>query len=139
MNSFFIRPVKMQFQCFLIVLISICLSACQSAEKKMPREGYIQVKGGRVWYRIVGEGKNTPLLLLHGGPGVPSYYLNPLAALGKDRPVIFIDQLGCGRSDRITDTAFMTVENFVPQTPAQEKIKLFIELKSCHQNFLTQI
>jgi proline iminopeptidase len=45
----------------------------------------------------------TPLVLLHGGPGVPSYYLNPMASLSDERPVIFIDQLGCGRSDQIVD------------------------------------
>lgn len=53
--------------------------------------------------------------MLHGGPGVPSYYLNPMAALAKDRPVIFFDQLGCGRSDKITDTALMTTEHFVEE------------------------
>jgi len=43
--------------------------------------------------------ESLPLLVCHGGPGVPSDYLFPLAGqLG--RPVIFFDQLGCGRSDR---------------------------------------
>lgn len=37
-------------------------------------EGYIDVEGGRVWYRSVGpdsgdNGDRTPLLCLHGGPG----------------------------------------------------------------------
>ena len=40
-----------------------------------------------------------PLLVCHGGPGVPSDYLFPLAEI-LQRPVIFFDQLGCGRSDR---------------------------------------
>ncbi|GAG20151.1 unnamed protein product, partial [marine sediment metagenome] len=73
------------------------------------------VTGGKVWYRIVGEGDETPLLLLHGGPGFPSYYLNPLSALSKERPIIFLDQLGCGRSDDNTDTTLMTVDTFVEQ------------------------
>ena len=80
-----------------------------------PTEGFINVEGGKVWYKIVGEGDNTPILLLHGGPGIPSYYLNPLAPLSKNRPVIFIDQLGCGRSDKISDTTLMTVDKFVEQ------------------------
>lgn len=42
---------------------------------------------------------HLPLLVCHGGPGVPSDYLFPLAEL-LQRPVIFFDQLGCGRSDR---------------------------------------
>lgn len=78
-----------------------------------PREGRVDVPGGRVWYRIVGTGEGTPLLLLHGGPGAPSTYLKPLAALGDDRPVIFYDQLGSGKSDHPNDTTLWTVPAFV--------------------------
>jgi proline iminopeptidase len=81
-------------------------------------EGYIHVKGGKIWYRVVGGGDKAPLLLLHGGPGVPSYYLKPIAELGKDRAVIFFDQLGCGHSDRISDTSLMTMENYIEQVKA---------------------
>ena len=102
---------------FVISLVGLfLLSACQNkAPKLTPGEGYIHLKDGKIWYKIVGSGDKTPLLLLHGGPGVPSYYLNPIAELAKDRPVIFFDQLGCGRSDRITDTALMTVDNYVEE------------------------
>jgi proline iminopeptidase len=89
--------------------------SCQSPVDLKSGEGFIKVKGGKVWYRICGSGTKTPLLLLHGGPCVPSYYLNPLAALSKDRPVIFIDQLGCGRSDRISDTTLMNAPAYVEQ------------------------
>ena len=99
----------------ILMLIIAFIIGCQPKKKLTPGEGYADVTGGKVWYRIVGEGDKTPLLLLHGGPGVPSYYLNPLAALSKDRPVIFFDQLGCGRSDRNIDTTLMTVENYVEQ------------------------
>jgi proline iminopeptidase len=96
------------------ILFFIYFTGCQSPSLS-PKEGYINVTGGKVWYRIVGSGNATPLVLLHGGPGVPSYYLNPMAELSKDRPVIFIDQLGCGRSDRITDTTLMTVDSYVKE------------------------
>lgn len=99
------------------VMTACLLTACnQNTNKKLiPGEGYLHLAGGKVWYKIVGSGDKTPLLLLHGGPGVPSYYLNPIAELGKDRPVIFFDQLGCGRSDRITDTNLMTVDHYVEE------------------------
>jgi len=42
---------------------------------------------------------SLPLLVCHGGPGVPSDYLFPLVDQ-LHRPLIFFDQLGCGRSDR---------------------------------------
>ena len=96
------------------ILLLLYFYGCQS-QSLSPKEGYINVTGGKVWYKIVGSGDKTPLILLHGGPGVPSYYLNPMAALSDERPVIFIDQLGCGRSDRITDTSLMTIESYVNQ------------------------
>ena len=42
-------------------------------------EGQIDVTGGCVWYRTYGEGDATPVLLLHGGPGAASDYMQPLA------------------------------------------------------------
>ena len=99
---------------FISVLTAIMvLNSCQRPHKIPAGEGYLNVDGGKVWYRVAGNGDKTPLLVLHGGPGIPSYYLKPLEALGKDRPVIFFDQLGCGKSDRITDTALMTIDHFV--------------------------
>lgn len=53
------------------------------------QEGYIPVTGGRVWYQIIGAGDAIPLLVLHGGPGVPHDYLEPLADLADERPVVF--------------------------------------------------
>jgi proline iminopeptidase len=104
-----------------ITLVILLLSASTATAQLYPHEGYIDVKGGKIWYRIVGSGNKTPLLLLHGGPGSASYYLNPLAELAKDRPVIFFDQLGCGRSDRITDTALMTLDNYVDEVAQLKK------------------
>lgn len=96
------------------MLLIFLLSGCKTKELTS-REGYIEVTGGKVWYRINGEGNKTPILLLHGGPGSSSYYLDPLKELSKERPVIFIDQLGCGRSTRITDTTLMTIERYVEE------------------------
>ena len=81
----------------------------------MAQEGFIEVPGGRVWYRSVGEGGGTPLLCLHGGPGFTHYYLEPLEALADRRQVIFYDQLGCGRSDRPGDLSLWTVDRFVEE------------------------
>ncbi len=77
-------------------------------------EGYIEVPGGRIWYRSIGQG-GVPLLCLHGGPGFTHYYLQPLEQLAARRRVIFYDQLGCGRSDRPQDPGLWTVERFVEE------------------------
>jgi len=101
----------------LAALIGIitAVACAESAFQLTPGEGFVEMRGGKVWYNVVGMGEGTPLLLLHGGPGAPSYYLNPLAALGDDRPVIFFDQLGAGRSDRTTDTTLWTIPTFVAE------------------------
>jgi proline iminopeptidase len=95
-------------------LLSLVFAGCTDSGLS-PGEGYIDVEGGRVWYEIVGSGNATPLLLLHGGPGAPSHYLNPLKQVAVDRPVIFYDQLGAGRSDRPTDTSLWRVDRFVDE------------------------
>jgi proline-specific peptidase len=78
-------------------------------------EGYIEVPGGKVWYRDVGEGDEPPLLCLHGGPGSTHHCLEPLTALADRRRVIFYDQLGCGNSDRPDNPALWTVDRFVEE------------------------
>ncbi|MCH8546989.1 MAG: proline iminopeptidase-family hydrolase, partial [Cryomorphaceae bacterium] len=78
-------------------------------------EGFVEVEGGRMWYRIVGSGNQAPLLMMHGGPGGTSYGLFSLGALSQDRPLIYFDQLGGGRSDVHQDTSLLTVNHFVEQ------------------------
>jgi len=100
----------------ILIFATVLFSwSCQTEKSLSPGEGFVHLKDGKVWYRIVGEGDKTPLLLLHGGPGATSYYLNPMAAISQDRPVIFWDQLGCGRSDTNISKELMTVESFVEQ------------------------
>src|SRR6187549_430518 len=53
-----------------------------------PGEGWLPVRGGRIWYRMSGTGKGTPMVLLHGGPGAGSYYLKAFEDIGDDRPVV---------------------------------------------------
>ena len=65
-------------------------------------EGFVDHRGYRTWYRVVGdrEAGAVPLLALHGGPGSTHNYFAPLERLGAERPVVLYDQIGCGRSDR---------------------------------------
>jgi proline-specific peptidase len=69
------------------------------------REGYVDFRGYRTWYRFVGDlnSPKTPLLALHGGPGSTHNYFAPLERLGSARPVVLYDQIGCGKSDRPTE------------------------------------
>ena len=78
-------------------------------------EGFVQVNGGKIHYMDIGSKYAPVLLLLHGGPGGTSYYLNPLLSLRNAYRIVIFDQLGCGKSDRITDTSLMTIENHIDQ------------------------
>ena len=72
---------------FFFLASCIAIAAC-GAPGLEPGEGFVDVTGGQVWYRISGSGTAMPLILLHGGPGFPSYYLKPLEPLADERPVI---------------------------------------------------
>ena len=78
--------------------------------------GWIPVTGGNVWYKMIGSQQpRIPLVILHGGPGAPHDYLEPLGVLADEQPVIFYDQLGCGNSDKPDDPGLWTVERFVEE------------------------
>ncbi|NCB45341.1 MAG: alpha/beta fold hydrolase [Clostridia bacterium] len=82
----------------------------------MVKENYLSVTGGKIWYKIAGaEKEGTPIILIHGGPGATHDYLEPLEALSDKRPVIFYDQLGCGKSDKPNDSSLWTIERFVEE------------------------
>ncbi len=84
------------------------------------KSGFVTVTGGRVWYEIVGLDKESaiPLLALHGGPGYPHQSVRALEELADERPIVFYDQLGCGRSDRPDDLSLWTVDKFVQELAA---------------------
>ncbi|WP_342431436.1 proline iminopeptidase-family hydrolase [Neobacillus sp. FSL H8-0543] len=96
----------------------------------MNQEGFIEVNGGKVWYQIHNKNsKETPLIILHGGPGSSSFSLQGLSALAGDRPVILYDQLGCGRSDRPVDRSLWKIERFVEELA---QIKAALKLEEVH-------
>src|SRR5687768_15816643 len=89
-------------------------SAAPATADALPAgEGRLAVDGGRIWYKVSGSGTATPAILLHGGPGFSSVYLKSLEGLNADRTVVRYDQLGAGKSDKITDTAMFNIAHFV--------------------------
>ena len=74
---------------------------------KNEQEGFVEVVGGKIWYKIYGTEflqKKAPLIVIHGGPGLTHNYLLPLAELSNQRAVIFYDQLGSGKSKLMQNT-----------------------------------
>lgn len=75
-------------------------------------EGFVEVNGLMLYYLALGRG--TPLLILHGGPGAShDYFLPYLLPLARHHRVIFIDERGSGRSQKLEDTSGYTIENMV--------------------------
>ena len=83
------------------------------------QEQFVRMDGHQVWSRCIGDNRSPqtlPLVLLHGGPGVPHDYLEPLERLADaGRQVVVYDQLGCGRSDHPDDPSLLRVERFVAE------------------------
>lgn len=112
--------MKLTRRAVLASLATVPLSNLRlaSAADQADETGLAKVPGGKVWWRKVGSGDKTPLLLLHGGPGGGHDYLLPMKALADDRPVIFYDQLGCGRSDAPEDESLYHIKRFVDEVDA---------------------
>jgi len=110
-----IKSVTRSLMCAILLLSAV---GCAATGARNIREGYVNTTGGRVWYRMVGGDNRyarTPVLVVHGGPGIPHDYLTSLDALAEERPVIYYDQLGCGRSDRPTDDSLWTIARSVSE------------------------
>lgn len=94
------------------------------------QEGYIPSTGGKISYKVAGKNKKgIPVLVLHGGPGASLDYLEPLAELADERPVVFYDQLGCGNSDKPDDTSRWTIAWFVDEL---HQVRKALGMKNVH-------
>lgn len=84
------------------------------------REGRARFGAYETWYRVSGDlgtGK-TPIVILHGGPGVAHNYVDSYKLLAKQgRAVVHYDQLGCGNSTLLPDKGadFWTPQLFIDE------------------------
>jgi pimeloyl-ACP methyl ester carboxylesterase len=60
----------------------------------------------------------APVVVLHGGPSVPSNYLYPLVDVVPYRSIVFHDQLGCGSSDEPPDVSLYSMRDSVEDMKA---------------------
>ncbi len=87
----------------------LSLGGCAPRDRTPSREGFIPLaEGGHLYYRLRGAGRDT-VVVLHGGPGLHSRYLDqPFAALATDHVIIAYDQRGRGRSDFPSDSLVLS-------------------------------
>lgn len=120
-------------QTLLLFLVTtlVCFHAQETIAASLHRTDgdLLAVPGGRIWFRVVGGGGGTPLILLHGGPGTPSVYLKSLEALGNERVVVRYDQLGAGYSDVVHDTTMFSIQHFVGEL---ELLRRHLDLDRMH-------
>jgi proline iminopeptidase len=91
------------FQWLASVVAVSGLFAC-AGPAPLPDDGFVDVPGGRVAFRVIGGGDAVPVLLIHGGPGATSCsYVGTVQGLASKRAVVVYDQLGSGNSDRMLD------------------------------------
>jgi proline iminopeptidase len=83
------------------------------------REGYVEAGDGvRLFYRLVGAGRDT-LVVIHGGPGFNmEYFARDLTPLAANHTLLFYDQRGSGRSTLVSDSAALTGERFADDLEA---------------------
>ena len=82
-------------------------------------EGSIDAGGGvRLFYRGVGDGADT-IVVLHGGPGFTMDYIAAdLEPLAGRHTLIFYDQRGTGGSTLVSDSAGLDAQRFVEDVEA---------------------
>ncbi|HYQ80982.1 MAG TPA: alpha/beta fold hydrolase, partial [Anaeromyxobacteraceae bacterium] len=65
-------------------------------------EGWVDANGVLQYYKVVGRG--PPLVILHGGPGASHEYFLPwLLPLARTHRLVFLDQRGSGKSEKLED------------------------------------
>src|ERR1035437_1400280 len=107
----------------LLCLLSFSCLAQVPATYPM-EEGFVDANGVLIYYAAVGRG--APLVIVHGGPGAShDYFLPYLLPLARHNRLIFIDERGSGKSEKLDDPAGYTVENMVEDVEAvREGLKL---------------
>jgi proline iminopeptidase len=72
-------------------------------------EGFVDAHGVLIYYKTFGQG--APLVFLHGGPGAShDYFLPYLLPLARQNRLIFIDERGSGKSEKLEDVSKYTVD-----------------------------
>eukprot|EP00986_Skeletonema_menzelii_P010817 scaffold5399_cov147-Skeletonema_menzelii.AAC.23 len=72
-----------------------------------------------LYYRVynpshIHSQESPPLIVLHGGPSLPSSYLYPIVQnMPTSRSIIFYDQIGCGQSSQPADERLYSIEKAV--------------------------
>lgn len=111
---------------FALTLFGL-LAACQGADRSPPAEdegaktpeAFVEAGNDvRLFYRVLGTGGDT-LVILHGGPGLTmDYLLEDFRPLSAQHTLVFYDQRGTGRSTLVSDSAALDAQRFADDLEA---------------------
>ncbi len=89
---------KILFSLICVLCPFLCFAELSNAtELENSNEVFVVTKDAKLFCRTFGKG--SPILVIHGGPGLTQNYLLPhMAKLAQNNQVIFYDQRACGRS-----------------------------------------
>jgi proline iminopeptidase len=101
---------------FTLLTVPLQMAAQQTVTAN---DGYVASTGGvRIYYRVVGNGPDT-VILVHGGPGANMGSIFPdLQPLTAHHTLILYDQRGGGRSTLPADTTLLDARYFVDDLDA---------------------
>jgi proline iminopeptidase len=118
------RVAALVLPILLVSLVSGCTAgaappAASSGLVPSVREGFVDTGDGvRLFYRMVGTGGDT-VVVIHGGPGLSMRYFGAdLARLAEDHTLLFYDQRGTGRSTLVREGDALTGERFATDLEA---------------------
>jgi proline iminopeptidase len=123
-----------QHFCGLIVIVLLViahLTGCvpqSDGPQPLADDGFVDVTGGRIAFRVIGERSGIPVLVIHGGPGSSScIYPSTFMGVAAEHPVVMYDQLGTGYSDRMTNLEkYAVIPRFVKEV-ADLRVQLGLE------------
>ena len=85
------------------------------------QDGFVDANGLMLYYLTFGRGE--PLLILHGGPGGShDYFLPYFLPLARNHRLVFIDERGSGRSQKLDDPSGYTIENMVEDVESVRRL-----------------
>ena len=103
----------------LMLAAAAPLHSAQTEEVSVPHaQKFVDAGDGvRLWYNE--SGKGSPVIVVHGGPGMDHFSLEAdLAPLARHHRVIYYDQRGGGQSTLPADPALLSIEHHVSDLEA---------------------
>lgn len=105
------------FSCLLFFLSSLSI-------QNIAKESLVQVDQAEIFCKTVGNG--SPIIVLHGGPGLSHDYLFPtLSKLSSDHLVLFFDQRANGRSTGEIEKETLNLDTFIEDIESVRKAQGF--------------